>query len=88
MRLPYIKHCKHKTVCKSAKRFAPYVTTFLLLCVCVVPITTEAAQQTSTNWQLSPSTSAGDGSLTLTIRAENEVHGWMKTSVSHFDHSL
>ena len=81
MCLPYKKNYNHKTVCKSATRFVLYISTFLLLCVCVAPVTTEAASQSSSKWQLSPAASAGDHSLTLSLKAEKAVNGWMETSV-------
>jgi hypothetical protein len=81
MCLPHKKHCNPKTVCKFVTRFAPYVRTFLLLWVCAAPVATEAAPQSSIKWQLSPAPSAGDESLTLSLKAEKAVNGWMKTSV-------
>ncbi|MGA7748846.1 MAG: hypothetical protein WCA63_01735 [Gallionella sp.] len=75
------KHCNLKTVCKSAIRFALFLRTFLLLCVCAAPVVTEAALQSSNKWQLLPAPSAGDVSLTLSLKAEKAVEGWMTTSV-------
>jgi len=81
MRLPHKKHCNHKTVGKSVTRFTPYVRSFLLLCACAAPVGAEAAPLPPAKWQLAPASSAGGDSLTLSLKAEKAVDGWMKSAV-------
>lgn len=82
MRLPHNKNCcTQKMACKAVAWLTPYVRTFLLLFVCTTPIAAEAAPQSSSKWQVSPMSSAGEESLTLSLKAEKAVEGWMKTSI-------
>ena len=59
----------------------PYANTFLLLYVCIAPIAAGATPQPPGKWQVLPVPSAGEESLTLSLKAEKAVTGWMKTSV-------
>ena len=82
MRFPHNKKCcSQNTVFKAAAWLTPYVRTFLLLCVGVTSVAAEAALQSSGKWQISPASSAGGESLTLSLKAEKAVEGWMKTFV-------
>lgn len=53
----------------------------LFLCACPIHLVPHAAasSQPSGKWQSSP-TSSGDISLSLTLKAEKEVKGWMKSA--------
>ncbi len=74
------EHCSQKMFCKKDVMWlTPYVRTFLLLFVCAIPIAAEAAPQSS-KWQVSPTPSTAEESLTLSLKAEKAVEGWMKTS--------
>ena len=82
MRFPHNKKCCHQNmVCKVVAWLTPYVRTFLLLCACVASVAAEAAPQSFGKWQVSPVSSAGEESLTLSLKAEKAVEGWMKTFV-------
>lgn len=74
-------HRNREAACKTVMRFTPYVRTFLLLYICAAPVAAETAPQSSSKWQVLPAPSAGEESLTLSLRAEKAVKGWMKTSV-------
>ncbi|MDD5299813.1 MAG: hypothetical protein PHD65_04875 [Gallionella sp.] len=81
MRLSHKKYCNHETVCKPVARFTPYARTLLLLCVCAAPVAAEAAPQPPAKWQLVPASSASGDALTLSLKAEKAVDGWMKSAV-------
>lgn len=74
-------HRNWEAACKTVMRFTPYARIFLLLYICAAPIATEAAPQSSGKWQVLPAPLAGEESLTLSLKAEKAVEGWMKTSV-------
>ncbi|MBI5436818.1 MAG: hypothetical protein HY937_06915 [Nitrosomonadales bacterium] len=77
MHLAHIQGC-----CEQISACRPVIGfTLLLLCVCAAPVAAEAAPQSSIKWQVSPAPSAGEESLTLSLKAEKAVKGWMKTSV-------
>ncbi len=81
MRLPHKEHRNREAACKTVMQFTPYVRTFMLLCVCAAPVAAEATPQSFGKWQALPAPSAGEESLTLSLKAEKAVKGWMKTSV-------
>lgn len=71
----------HMAACKIVIWLIPYLNTFLLLCAGAASITAEAAPQASGKWQILPAPSTHEGAMTLSLKAENPVAGWMKTSV-------
>jgi len=79
MRFTIKGYHRHATACKAAMWLAQCANTFLLLYVCAVPMSVEAAPQPVGKWQVAPS--SGEEFLTLSLKAEKPVKGWMKTSV-------
>ena len=81
MCLPYKMDSSQKSAYITIARFAPYVRALLLLFICTAPVAAETAPQSQGKWQVSAAPSAGKESLTLSLKAEKAVKGWMKTSV-------
>ena len=79
MRFIFKGYHGHVAACKTVMWLASYANTFLLLSICVAPIAAEAAPQPASKWQVT--SSAGEDSLTLSLKAENPITGWMKTYV-------
>jgi len=68
----------------SPKRGEIIVTsifTLLLLCIGTAAFAANDASQQFGKWLASPAPSGGGESLTLSLKAEKEVKGWMKTYV-------
>ena len=78
---PDKKCCHKKTACKAVVWLITYVGALLLPFVCPAPVTAETAPQSPGRWQISSILPAGEGGLTLSLKAEKEVKGWMKTSI-------
>jgi len=72
--------CSQETACNAVARLTPYAHALLLLFICTAPVAA-AALQSPGKWQVLPAPSAGEESLTLSLKAEKAVEGWMKTSV-------
>lgn len=72
--------CEQIAACKPAIGFTLYAFTFLLSCSCAAPVAAETALQSFGKWQISPVPSTGEESMTLSLKAEKAVKGWMKTS--------
>lgn len=82
MHLTHIQgRCEQIAACRPVIGFILYVFTFLLTCVCSAPVVAETAPLSSIKWQVSPAPSASEESLTLSLKAEKAVKGWMKASV-------
>jgi len=79
MRFIFKEYHGHISVCKAVMWLAPCANTFLLLYASTAPIAAEAAPQPAGKWQIA--SSAGEESLTLSLKAEKPITGWMKTSV-------
>ncbi len=62
-------------------RLTPYARALLLLFICIAPVAAETTPQPPGKWQVSLAPSASKESLTLSLKAEKAVKGWMKTSV-------
>ena len=74
------EYSNQETVHKVAMWRGTYYRTLLLLFfVCTISVVAEAAPQSFGKWQISPTSSME--SLTLSLKAEKAVKGWMKTSV-------
>jgi Type VI secretion system VasI, EvfG, VC_A0118 len=70
-----------KTHRTAATRLASRFRTFLLLCTCAAPTAYAATPpQPLSKWQVLPASSSEE-SLAISLRAENAVNGWMKSSV-------
>lgn len=76
MRLSHNRCCQ---TCKAEVWLSLYVRALLLPCIFVAPVAAEAAPQPASKWQVT--SPAGEESLTLSLKAEKPVTGWMKTSV-------
>jgi len=59
-------------------RTIPCIFTFILLCMSTAAFAANDTSQQSGKWLVSPAPSKGDESLTLSLKAEKEVKGWMK----------
>lgn len=82
MHLPPNKECRSQPITRKAvARLTPYINTLLLLCICTPAVAAEIAPQSLIKWQISPSPTASEDSLTLSLKAEKAVNGWMMTSV-------
>lgn len=71
----------HTTACETVVRLSSYANIFLLLYACTASSAAEAAPQPSGKWQILPAPSTTEESIALSLKAENPVAGWMKTSV-------
>ena len=70
---------EQRAACRPTGGFTLYIFNFLLACALAAPVAAETAPQSF--WQISPTPSAGEESLALSLKAEKAVKGWMKTSV-------
>lgn len=60
---------------------ASFICTSLLLCMSAAAFGADAASQHAGKWVKLPPPSTGGESLALSLKAEKEVKGWMKTYV-------
>ena len=79
MRFTFKKYHDHVAAYKTVMWLNPCANTFLLLSICAASIAAEAAPQPASKWQVT--SPAGEESLTLSLKAEKAVEGWMKTFV-------
>ncbi|MDD5274286.1 MAG: type VI secretion system-associated protein TagO [Methylovulum sp.] len=76
------KRYRKKLACAAAVAWlTPGACTLLLLFACSAPVVAETITQAYGKWQILPTPSAEGESLTLSLKAEKAVKGWMKTSV-------
>lgn len=66
---------------RSGGIIAPSTLTLCLLCICTAAFAANDTSQQFGKWLVAPASSKGDESLTLSLKAEKEVEGWMKSYV-------
>lgn len=74
-------HNSRMTPQKSVMRFITCLLAYVLLGVGTAAFAVDAVTQQSGKWLVPPASSSGNESLTLVLKAEKEVKGWMKTYV-------
>lgn len=65
----------------GAMRIIACLFTFLLPCISTASFAANDTSQQFGKWLVSPASSKGDETLTLSLKAEKGVKGWMKTYV-------
>lgn len=66
---------------RSGGLIVPSIFTLCLLCIGTAAFAANDTSQQLGKWLVAPAPSRGDESLTLSLKAEKEVKGWMKTYV-------
>lgn len=74
-------YCSQTISCMTITRMAPYALALMLLHLGAPSATAETAPPSPGKWRVLTAPSAEADSLTLSLKAEKAVTGWMKTSV-------
>ena len=80
MSLLYSKYYCQEMACKTAAWYTPYSRILLLLCVYTTSAVADTMLQPS-KWQILPAQPSIEEPLTLSLKAEKAVKGWMSTSI-------
>ena len=79
---PILKeYCSQTISCRTITRMTPYTIVLMLFHIGTPSVAAETAPPSPGKWQVLTTPSAREDSLTLSLKAEKAVTGWMKTSV-------